>query len=305
MMRYTGGPVRSHRVVLFGLVSTLLGRLGLTFVSYSTPCWQARSGRRLRHSTRRIALLEELFEGRELLRSMEPELLEYFKNAPDGNGGRGQAQLGMPEETDIGEITELLEEGFSQAFEGRLDAEKLGILAMPWNAARGVVDRGRIGENVKDRLQEMVALETFEMPDDRSSVAFIVRGPEAAGSKLLAYLELCILPIDGKRQDEYTQIRFGSADGPVEPYLSNIVVAASARRQGLGKAMVRIAEHLAKTYWKRDWLYLHADCDGPAQQLYLSAGYQGADQEREDGALHMRKYLGDEELYDYEQEEDS
>ena len=59
-----------------------------------------------------------------------------------------------------------------------------------------------------------------------------------------------------------------------QPYLCNLCVDESARGRGIGKALLRCVESLAKDAWKYNRLYLHVDPKNvPAYDLYTKEGY--------------------------------
>lgn len=62
-------------------------------------------------------------------------------------------------------------------------------------------------------------------------------------------------------------------------YLSNMAVDSKLRRQGLARLMLQTAEALAASRGFKS-IYLHARLsDAPAQQLYLTSGYQVVDKD--------------------------
>jgi ribosomal protein S18 acetylase RimI-like enzyme len=63
----------------------------------------------------------------------------------------------------------------------------------------------------------------------------------------------------------------------LQPYLSNLCVDETYRRNQLGKALVRCVEDIARTVWGYDRLYLHVDKENEAAlRLYEKEGYQDA-----------------------------
>jgi len=61
----------------------------------------------------------------------------------------------------------------------------------------------------------------------------------------------------------------------LRPYLSNLCVEESHRRNNLGRSLVRCVEDVAKTVWGYDQMYLHVDIENsPALNLYKQEGYQ-------------------------------
>mmetsp|Transcript_1853 Transcript_1853/g.3216 ORF Transcript_1853/g.3216 Transcript_1853/m.3216 type:complete len:289 (+) Transcript_1853:110-976(+) len=64
----------------------------------------------------------------------------------------------------------------------------------------------------------------------------------------------------------------------MQPYLSNLCVAGSYRRRGIGQYMCHICEHIAVTLWDRDMMYLHVETNNaPAKYMYEKIGYKPND----------------------------
>mmetsp|Transcript_18435 Transcript_18435/g.38405 ORF Transcript_18435/g.38405 Transcript_18435/m.38405 type:complete len:492 (-) Transcript_18435:18-1493(-) len=61
---------------------------------------------------------------------------------------------------------------------------------------------------------------------------------------------------------------------PLRPYLCNLCVSPSLRSQGIGRALVRIAEAIAREKWGHSHIYLHVDPENvAARTLYEREGY--------------------------------
>ena len=69
------------------------------------------------------------------------------------------------------------------------------------------------------------------------------------------------------------------AFGPAVPYISNLAVARSCRRQGVGRELLVACEPIVQ-HWQYDELFLHVKGDNQAAKgLYTRVGYQ---QQRDD-----------------------
>lgn len=61
----------------------------------------------------------------------------------------------------------------------------------------------------------------------------------------------------------------------LQPYLSNLCVDEEYRGRGIGKALVRVVESIAKSTWGFNRMYLHVDEDNEAAlSLYQREGYR-------------------------------
>lgn len=62
---------------------------------------------------------------------------------------------------------------------------------------------------------------------------------------------------------------------PLRPYLCNLCVSANLRNLGIGRALCRIVESIAKQHWQYDHIYLHVDpSNDAARTLYEKEGYK-------------------------------
>jgi ribosomal protein S18 acetylase RimI-like enzyme len=63
----------------------------------------------------------------------------------------------------------------------------------------------------------------------------------------------------------------------LQPYVSNLCVDPALRGKGVGRALFRCVEKIARDHWKFARLYLHVDLDNEAAlNLYSSEGYEDA-----------------------------
>jgi len=61
---------------------------------------------------------------------------------------------------------------------------------------------------------------------------------------------------------------------PLRPYLSNLCVSSSLRSLGIGRALCRIVEAIARDKWGYSHIYLHVDpTNDAARNLYVTEGY--------------------------------
>lgn len=78
---------------------------------------------------------------------------------------------------------------------------------------------------------------------------------------------------------------------PVHPYISNLLVDASVRRQGHAARLVAHAESVAREDGF-NLIFLHADGDyRPAVKLYETLGYKGGEEEGEEGGEERRGWV--------------
>jgi len=83
---------------------------------------------------------------------------------------------------------------------------------------------------------------------------------------------------------------------PIHPYISNLLIDASMRRQGHAARLVAHAENVARGNGF-NLIYLHADGDyRPAVKLYENLGYEGVEEEGggggEEGGGWVEKWVG-------------
>jgi len=83
---------------------------------------------------------------------------------------------------------------------------------------------------------------------------------------------------------------------PVHPYISNLLIDASVRRQGHAARLVAHAEGVARENGF-NLIYLHADGDyRPAVKLYENLGYEGVEEEGGEGGKEgggwVEKWMG-------------
>jgi len=122
------------------------------------------------------------------------------------------------------------------------------------------------------------------------SILFVLAKPNAEqdGYDVMASVELRLELTDGKipftlpwldrAERGFASLVGVNKNSDLQPYLSSLCVDEKFRKRGLGRALVRCCEDVARLCWKCDRLYLHVDPDNTAAvQLYQSEGYQEVD----------------------------
>ena len=79
----------------------------------------------------------------------------------------------------------------------------------------------------------------------------------------------------GKTSDRDTTLTKGNGkSAPLRPYLCNLCVSSSLRSLGIGRALCRILEAIARERWGYSHIYLHVDPSNEAAcRLYEKEGY--------------------------------
>lgn len=92
--------------------------------------------------------------------------------------------------------------------------------------------------------------------------------------KIAGLVEICLEVADGKLAPPIQFPWKGSLTGKEHPYLCNLCVDKSLRRQGLGQILVAVAEQLVLEYWGKRSMYLHVENKNiAAQELYSKMNY--------------------------------
>eukprot|EP00930_Biecheleria_cincta_P084941 TRINITY_DN74369_c0_g1_i1.p1 TRINITY_DN74369_c0_g1~~TRINITY_DN74369_c0_g1_i1.p1 ORF type:complete len:368 (+),score=66.03 TRINITY_DN74369_c0_g1_i1:26-1105(+) len=234
-----------------------------------------------------------------------PQLLEKLSEEDLGPLGRdGELELGMPGQDDVQGLTLLMHQCFDRIFlpkrlpEGVV-LDVLGI-AEAANRYQEVWELEDIEKGLKVRLDLSLQFPTLRKPTKQEQTVPLIaraRGPRGfSDGPVVAYVELCVLAADGRRPEDEIDAPSGAA---VEPYLSNLCVLPGYRRQGIGSAMLKVAEEVVSKIWKGRRVYLHIDKYEPAKSLYEGSGYIPVKPTGSDGVTHMVK-----ELAEPEEEED-
>mmetsp|Transcript_25952 Transcript_25952/g.41560 ORF Transcript_25952/g.41560 Transcript_25952/m.41560 type:complete len:425 (-) Transcript_25952:132-1406(-) len=208
----------------------------------------------------------------------------------------GPLEIGLPEETDIGEVVELMQESFARILSKNRLGDWLGPIAGIANAYKAQGEIEEIYKGVAFRLDIRLSFPSLARPTKNDeTVALVARAPSPTGrgqGPLVAYVELCMLVADGRKPEDDPAT--APPNGEVrEPYLSNLCVAPEYRQMGIGRALLHVAEDLVKYSWRNDKVYLHIDTYMPSRKLYESVGYQEVSPTGEDGQTHMFRDLGE------------
>lgn len=213
----------------------------------------------------------------------------------------------MPDVNDLPEITGLMVECFDRTLaKKRWDADKMGPFGGLAQYVNAFIDQNEvngIADGVQMRLDSTLQLQSLRRPIKQDqTVALVARIKQ--GGPLIAYVEICILPDDGRRPEtDNGKMEPGTTR---QPYLSNLCVGLPYRRSGIGRAMLALAEDVVRHIWKDPKMYLHIDNYGPARKLYESEGFVATGPADADDVTHMMKDLGVEveELIDDDEEDE-
>lgn len=201
-------------------------------------------------------------------------------------------EVGMPDVNDLPEITALMVECFDRTLEKkRWDADKMGPFGGLAQYANAFIDQNEvngIANGVQMRLDSTLQLQSLRRPIKQDqTVALVARIKQ--GGPLIAYVEICILPDDGRRPEtDNGKMQEGTTR---QPYLSNLCVGLPYRRSGIGRAMLALAEDVVRFIWKDERMYLHIDNYGPAKKLYESEGFVATGPTDSEDVTHMMKEL--------------
>lgn len=123
-------------------------------------------------------------------------------------------------------------------------------------------------------------LARFAYPDKQDHQVFLLEDlNQAKDNTLVGMVELSQQPITGLPPPllpllPVVKQLFASLGFPVQPYVSNLLIDAAARRQGHAARLMAHAEACVKEHGG-NVVYLHADYNyGPANRLYEALGYE-------------------------------
>lgn len=98
--------------------------------------------------------------------------------------------------------------------------------------------------------------------------------PLTTETKICGMVEVCLEMADGKLAPPIQLPWKGGLNGEEQPYLCNLCVDTSLRRQGLGKILVNVVENLIVKHWGKSAIYLHVESSNVvAQHLYGKMDY--------------------------------
>ncbi|CAK0911433.1 unnamed protein product [Prorocentrum cordatum] len=156
-------------------------------------------------------------------------------------------KLCMPDLDDIPELAEAMWGAF----------DRVQVRVGDWvpfsevvNSVKGGWERKDLSQDLAFRLGGSLQFASLLRPVRAESIALLVRQSRDSviEGPIAAYFELSLLPPDGRRPE-------AEGDGTLpstilarpEPYLTNLFVTPRSRRQGLGRAMVQVAEDIWKS----------------------------------------------------------
>lgn len=211
-------------------------------------------------------------------------------------------EVGMPDVNDLPEITALMVECFDRTLKKKRwdEGNPLAQYVNPFIEQNEVKE---IAKGIQMRLDVTLQFPSLRRPIKQDeSIALVAR--QSKGGPLIAYVEICLLPADGRRPEDERPM-----DGatPWQPYLSNLCVTQRARRSGIGRALLALMEEVIRYVWKDQRIYLHIDNYGPAKALYESEGFVATGPMDAEDVTHMMKELPpvEEELDDDDEDEEA
>ena len=223
--------------------------------------------------------------------------------------------LGIAEEDDLPDISRLTIDAFGDVaitLGGDLNGLERALLTPGvalWNGYTGYAAYTEVlsglRSRMKDKLHKVDLASPLSANDDgdlseedaeelaaNSSLILALGRPKPEGEsgtiEAIATVELRLQPTDAKipfsqpwldslerRAAKALGVDGSTRNDKLQPYLSNLCVAESARGRRIGKALVRCLEKIAKDTWGYDQIYLHVDLENAAAyNLYKSEGYQ-------------------------------
>ena len=116
-----------------------------------------------------------------------------------------------------------------------------------------------------------------------SSDSFIlVASPRSNSTQIAGLVEICLEVADGKLAPPIQWPWKPKLTGSECPYLCNLCVDTTVRRQGLGSILVDVAEKLVVKHWKKRTMYLHVEKKNvAAHKLYSKLDYALASESAE------------------------
>ncbi|CAE7479468.1 unnamed protein product [Symbiodinium necroappetens] len=196
--------------------------------------------------------------------------VEVREAADTCTAGEGlDLELAVPEDSDMQELTDLVDESFQRAIQARMvdGGNPLGDL---WNGWVSLSERQMTLGAMRKRLAGLLSSPSLRRPsNDEWNLGVLLR-EKGVEKPPIGYFEICMQKPEG----------ISRRSAALEPYLKNLCVSKAYRRRGLGKKLLNLVEAFCRTAWQGSALYLHTDDDAAAFNLYNSTGYTVRKQEK-------------------------
>ncbi|CAE7855235.1 unnamed protein product [Symbiodinium microadriaticum] len=197
--------------------------------------------------------------------------VEVREAADTCTAGEGlDLELAVPEDSDMQELTDLVDESFQRAIQARMvdGGNPLGDL---WNGWVSLSERQMTLGAMRKRLAGLLSSPSLRRPsNDEWNLGVLLR-EKGIQKPPIGYFEICMQKPEG----------ISRRSAALEPYLKNLCVSKAYRRRGLGKKLLNLVEAFCRTAWQGSALYLHTDDDAAAFSLYNSTGYTVRKQEKD------------------------
>jgi len=203
----------------------------------------------------------------------------------------------LPELGDLESLSYLLLESFIEVVEPWMLPESLGAIASGWNWLVEEFERQVIKATLTVNYKKLMTQPSLRKPRgyqlEGEFVGILLVTDAGRGREIVAFLELGMLPPDGRTPDDAlgSLLTIFGGNTNARPYLQNFCVAPAWRRRGLGRSMLRLAETVVRDIWREDRIYLHAGKSEASRNLYRSSGYQMTGLLNNGDSLHMSKIL--------------
>jgi ribosomal protein S18 acetylase RimI-like enzyme len=184
----------------------------------------------------------------------------------------------LVEEKDLIEVSELSMISF---YNPRLKLDTKGMVGIEkkiWNGVIGVFNsldkmdaRNSHFVGFRSRCRSRLLKPGLHISADSILLALL----DSVTRKLVGVVEVSLENPDGKLAPAVAfQVPWRGPKEGQQPYLCNLCVDDSRRRQGLGVLLCKAVELIAMKYWKKDVMYLHVEESNlAAQKLYEKMGY--------------------------------
>eukprot|EP00439_Symbiodinium_sp_Y106_P051679 s2602_g6.t2 len=183
-------------------------------------------------------------------------------------------ELAVPEDSDMQELTDLVDESFQRAIQARMvdGGNPLGDL---WNGWVSLSERQMTLGAMRKRLAGLLSSPSLRRPTNDDWNLGVLLREKGVEKPPIGYFEICMQKPEG----------ISRRSAALEPYLKNLCVSKAYRRRGLGKKLLNLVEAFCRTAWQGSALYLHTDDDAAAFNLYNSTGYTVRKQEKDGEGL--------------------